>query len=328
MNLLANPSFEDTTLTGWEPWIPSGVVRETIASSTAQTKGGGASLLMTPLFATDGWFNAIDLVSGLTANRYAVVGGSEYTLSCWVKQGLGTRDAYIDIDWYGPSGFISTSFDLMTLAAGPFRNLSLTATAPRAATMCSPFFGAGPGTIGDFLYYDRVRFELGGGETGLYETDSPYENLVTDNSFESAVDPGTWETFGVTITRVTAESREGYGSLKVVTSGLVAEEGIKHNLSTLVPGRQYSGFFWIKGTAGATMYSTITNGLTGGSSAFQVVTPFTLTGSWQRVSHAPYVAPTAVGFTWISSMYDVAAQAITFYLDEICVAHLLTEVAA
>lgn len=173
-------------------------------------------------------------------------------------------------------------------------------------------------------------FETGGGNVDVVT------NLLTNPSFETAgatavvrtqrllnpsfeVGTASWApTLGsTTISRTTSQFHRGSSSLQCVCAGTAAGEGAYSTPGAggaITTGTPFSGAAWVYAPAGAKMEIYITCTGTGGA---PVVVRFDGTGTWQYVKAEGALPPSNLNpYMIIRTSTAVAAQALTFYVDE------------
>lgn len=123
-----------------------------------------------------------------------------------------------------------------------------------------------------------------------------------------------------TLTRTTSQFHSGTASLQVVTPGAVVLEGAYSTpaaIPGLTTGAPYSGSIWVMAPAGAAMEALVNTIGTGGSVP---ILRFTGTGSWQLVTLPNNTANSSVNpYILVRTSGVAAAQAITFYLDDVLI---------
>lgn len=177
------------------------------------------------------------------------------------------------------------------------------------------FEAAGSTVVVQSNLFTNPDFETGSG-TVVVRT-----NLCVNPSFET--NAGSWSiNNGATATRVTSQFHRGTASLQVVTPGTVPAEGVYSTpIANQIPaaGAAFSISMWVLAPVGAKMRMVAAST---GAGPTSVTTDFTGTGAWQFVTANGAVAgdgrnPYAVIYT--SNAAGQAAQAITYYVDEVMI---------
>lgn len=135
-------------------------------------------------------------------------------------------------------------------------------------------------------------------------------NLLTANQASVETDTtGFNVSSGTTISRDTTEYWHGAASLKVVTDGSIANQGVATSgaATTVSPNTKYSCSAWVKGSGSVLIRGRDDTGTFTDSSAI------TLTSAWQRLTVTHTTSATAANM-WLSVLTS-GTQAITFYAD-------------
>lgn len=119
-----NGSFE-TDLTGW---TGAGAAISRVATPPVNPSSGAWSMKIVP----DG---VTEFPNG-GSDQLAVTAGTDYTLSGWLRCATA-RNVALNINWFNGGGYLSTSSNDQTVAAGEWTFFSLTATAPVGATLAN-----------------------------------------------------------------------------------------------------------------------------------------------------------------------------------------------
>jgi len=146
-NLVSNPSFEVNT----GGWYVGG--NATLAQSTAQAFVGSASMSMTSIAAGN-------MTAALGSNP-AVTAGLNYWASGYFYAATSARGVSVNIDWYGASGYLSTTAGtpVSDVTTG-WTRVSVYGAAPTNATYAQLVFRViATGAAGEVHYLDGVLFE-------------------------------------------------------------------------------------------------------------------------------------------------------------------------
>lgn len=151
-NLLdANTAGIETSAAGWTAGSNT-----TIAQSATQHQAGSNSLACT--------VTATGTSSAITATKYALVGGNQYTASAYVFPPAASKTATVGINWYDASNtFISTTTGSSTaLTASAFTQCVVTGDAPRNASQATVTVTFTSGTTSQIFYIDTINLNCNG----------------------------------------------------------------------------------------------------------------------------------------------------------------------
>jgi len=139
-------------------------------------------------------------------------------------------------------------------------------------------------------------------------------NLIQNPSAETNTVSVSAAGGGVALSRDVSQAFSGLASIKVVSDGTVSGSGTQHlTMSSSYPAGVYRGAYYIKGTAGVSVYGVL-RAVNGGVADTQT-SPIILTGAWQRVE-VPSMTITGSATTQFSLMARLnAAVATTFWVD-------------
>ena len=155
----------------------------------------------------------------------------------------------------------------------------------------------------------RTQNQQGDGRTppdssyGIWEGTT---NLVTNGGFESNTNGWVAYGSGTTFSRDTNVSKFGPASLKVVTDGTIAQQGV-YVAANFSPSLTYTASMWVKGPSGANFVFWSANNFP------NIYVNGTFTGSWQRVSLTG-TTPSYSSSAWLIFQTN-SAEAITFWVD-------------
>ena len=144
---------------------------------------------------------------------------------------------------------------------------------------------------------------------GIWESTT---NLVTNGGMENNFTTWAGETGGETISRDTAKAEFGTASLKVITPGLVNNEGAYQSdaSSNGTGGQTYTFSAWVWAASGATLQL---RAVTAGLGAIGT-TSFTGNNAWQRVTFTGALSGTGAQTASVQ-IWTNGIQATTFWVD-------------
>ena len=209
-----------------------------------------------------------------------------HTLNLGVS-GVATGSAVVRVDPILTNGSVGTAVDLTLLSKSGSTRMNTT------------FSGA---------TYQAIRVY----STRLFTTRT---NWVTNSNFETNITGWTLQGTGTVLSRDTVTYYSGIASLKVVTPGTTSSEGAYSSPSAvagLTAGSKFSVSAWVKAPAGVAMRISASSL---GAGASNIITNFTGTGDWQRVSAIGATLGASLNpYVFISTQ---ATLATTFYVDNV-----------
>ncbi len=168
------------------------------------------------------------------------------------------------------------------------------------------------GTISPYAYSS---------DGGVAEKGECSMNLVTNPGMEAGVVSGYGPRYSATLARVTTEARSGSASLRVITPGSVADEGVNMSATagTVSPGfaGTFTGSAWVKAPAGAPLRLFLEEISSANAYVAGSTQNFTATGSWQRISVSRTVTDPTRKF--VVNVRTNSVNAVTFYVDDVMI---------
>ena len=318
-----NGDFEDLDAADdFSLWTEFEIGTGTVTDELVEIHGG------THACKIDGDFAGISL-------SVAILVGTEYTLTCWVKGDWGLK-----ID----DGSPWASSDSGNVAAWTEKSISLVPLVSPVTLFIAPWDlsgapGAGTGYFDDatFSYFkeavtptpglyspdhDNVIFGFEEGMPIKIETKETYDTGVEvdlDSGFETLAGANDWTEWtetpnAGTITDELVTIHSGAHAVKMISAAAGIEPVIEYNNSgdyfDLVVGETYTASAWVKGTG--TYY------LEFGTWGKYISVTGTLTATWTKVNLGTLVADNDVGYVWGGP----DSVSTTMYLDDFTVQRL------
>jgi hypothetical protein len=305
-NLLANPSFEGSTL-GWSGYGAGGVDTLTTTTTAAAIQSGSQGL---------------QDVTTATANRgvkylYNFKPNTAYTFSIYAAVSAGSTGSFFDIGRYENNVATTTSCPITQTLTTTLTRFTCTFTTGATINGATdgPFARYTDATNVYTIYFDAAQLEEAGGASAF--ADQNYPNLINNPSIESNTDG--WNSKNLaTISSSNDFAKFGNSSIKVVTTASL-NDGVFYAYF-FKPSTKYTFSFWAKRATGSDSYLAGYNAFTDTdcTTTPDISLAGSVTTTWTQYS-CSFTTPSSINSGSVPYVYiknkASSPSANTFYID-------------